>query len=138
MTTYTFNPAALKAVLTSTTENMGAVFTVRSTATGKDFSYRLKRAQMKDGQWYTFVYVEMQYMEFHYVGFYKQGFIIRKGLVVDTPASKAISWCLNRVEVGKDLSMVQFFHIGKCLKCGRTLTDSISIEAGLGPICRGL
>lgn len=27
-------------------------------------------------------------------------------------------------------------HEGKCGKCGRALTDPISIETGLGPICR--
>jgi len=31
---------------------------------------------------------------------------------------------------------VDIFHLGKCLKCGKTLTDSNSIEVGFGPVCR--
>lgn len=30
---------------------------------------------------------------------------------------------------------VEFFHIGKCGRCGRTLTDPESIKRGIGPEC---
>ena len=29
-------------------------------------------------------------------------------------------------------------HEGKCLCCGRTLTDSDSIQRGIGPVCAGI
>ena len=31
---------------------------------------------------------------------------------------------------------IEIFHDGKCGKCGRQLTDPISVETGLGPYCR--
>jgi len=31
---------------------------------------------------------------------------------------------------------VEIMHIGKCIKCGKPLTDATSIEIGLGPVCR--
>jgi hypothetical protein len=32
---------------------------------------------------------------------------------------------------------IEFYHAGFCCKCGRTLTTPESIEAGVGPVCRG-
>lgn len=32
---------------------------------------------------------------------------------------------------------VHILHLGKCGVCGRPLTDPVSIEVGIGPICRG-
>jgi hypothetical protein len=31
---------------------------------------------------------------------------------------------------------IEIFHDGRCGKCGRQLTDPISVESGLGPYCR--
>lgn len=31
---------------------------------------------------------------------------------------------------------IEIFHDGRCGKCGRQLTDPISVETGLGPYCR--
>jgi hypothetical protein len=33
-------------------------------------------------------------------------------------------------------SSIEIFHDGKCGRCGRQLTDPISVETGLGPYCR--
>ena len=46
---------------------------------------------------------------------------------------------LRKIEQGKfDLlnDNIEFFHLGKCLRCGKTLTDQESINIGLGPVCR--
>jgi hypothetical protein len=32
-------------------------------------------------------------------------------------------------------NQIDMFHLGKCLACGRPLTDAESIKAGLGPVC---
>lgn len=31
--------------------------------------------------------------------------------------------------------LAEFWHSGRCSKCGRELTDPVSIENGLGPVC---
>lgn len=34
-------------------------------------------------------------------------------------------------------SFMNVYHVGRCGKCGRPLTDPGSINIGLGPVCRG-
>lgn len=133
--TLEFNPSALLNVIQGESTNKGAEFTALSTKTGKDFTFRLKR-KFWNGNWFTFVYVERQYLEFLYLGFYTEGKIIYKGKQVTSDSAIAIAWCLRRAELHKSLEQVKFFHLGKCIKCGRTLTDSDSIQYGLGPKCR--
>jgi hypothetical protein len=133
------DPAALRAVLTSQKNNHGAEFTTVSKKTGKDYTFKLSRSEYK-GKWYTHVRVEVQYQEYKYLGSYFNGRIYHKGQTVLTDAAVAIAWILERVE-GQRFEVlaanVEVFHLGACLKCGKTLTDATSIEIGLGPICRG-
>jgi hypothetical protein len=73
------------------------------------------------------------------MGWYRDGKIINKKLEVDTPASQAVSWFLRQMFSNNFDNLnqsVDIFHLGKCLKCGKTLTDSNSIEVGFGPVCR--
>ena len=59
----------------------------------------------------------------------------------EAPSFGALSWVMknftnaNRTNdtIGATLTIQ---HAGKCGKCGRKLTDPVSIETGLGPICR--
>ena len=132
-----FNPASLASVLAGEKNNSGAPFTVRSIATGKDYTFKISRTEF-NGQFYTHVKVEAGYLEFQYLGCYKNGIIQRKGQAVTSTSAKAIQFILRKVEAGKFeelASLVEFFHLGSCLRCGRTLTDAQSIEAGLGPVC---
>lgn len=117
----------------------GASFTVKSIATGKDYTYKIARSEY-NGKWYTHVKVETEYLNFKRLGTYYKGRITNKRQLVDTPSAKAIAFVLDAVENGKtdwlDTKM-ETMHLGKCLCCGRTLTDAVSIETGLGPICGG-
>lgn len=47
----------------------------------------------------------------------------------------AYIWSLARAE--KDDERILVYHDGICSKCGRQLTDEVSINLGLGPVCRG-
>lgn len=118
--------------------NNGAEFTVKSTATGKDFTFSINRSLYNE-RWYTHVYVEKEYMNFVRLGTYANGYITNKHVLVQTPAADAIAWILRKVESGKFDELdakVDLMHLGKCLVCGRPLTDAISIEHGVGPVCR--
>lgn len=129
-----FNPEALGIVLKSSTKTRGAKFTAVSGKTGTEFTFKLHRGVPK-----LFVFVETQYLKFMYLGFYTKGYIIgKRGVVNESPAAKAIAWILKQVEQQGDLSKVRLYHLGECIKCGRTLTDSTSIRYGLGPTCRGV
>jgi hypothetical protein len=44
--------------------------------------------------------------------------------------------CFLRVGRGRDLpENIEFYHLGRCGRCGRKLTDPESINRGLGPKC---
>ena len=130
---------ALASVLQNDKNNSGADFTLKSLATGKDYTYKIARKEFK-GKFYTHVSVEVGYLSFEYLGTYVGGGAIkRKGAPITTPSAQAIAFVLKKVEEEQfaflDAKM-DLMHKGSCLVCGRTLTDANSIETGLGPVCR--
>ena len=137
MTKHLIPSSSLAPVLSSEKNNSGAEFTVVSNKTGKDYTYKIVRSEFNN-QWYTHVKVETGYLQFKRLGTYFNGKIFNKKEVVETPSAVAISFILNKVEKGEFNYLdtnVSVMHIGNCLCCGRPLTDAISIERGLGPIC---
>jgi len=116
------------------------IFTVKSKKTGKDFTYKIGRSEY-NGKWYTHVKVESMYMNFKYLGSYFNGKLKKKGEFINTPSAIAIAYVLKKIEEGKSElldTQIELMHMGKCVACGRPLTDSESIERGLGPICDGI
>jgi hypothetical protein len=116
----------------------GAPFTIRSKKSGKDYTFKISQVPFKDNN-YIHIKVETEYLNFKYMGWYKSGKIINKKVEVNTPASQAVSWFLRQMFSNNFDNLnqsVDIFHLGKCLKCGKTLTDSNSIEVGFGPVCR--
>jgi len=62
---------------------------------------------------------------------------IKSSITPNAKSAKTIEWLINHVNDNRELpTFVEFWHEGKCGKCGRSLTDPISIDIGLGPICR--
>ena len=131
-----FKPESLNVVLVSTTKSSGAEFTAVSRRTNKEYTFKIARKEYPTG-WFTLVSVETGYLNFKYLGVYKNGQITYKGKPVTSDSAIAIAWILRKAEQ-RDVALdqVHFYHLGKCIKCGRTLTDSTSIEIGLGPKCR--
>lgn len=115
----------------------GGRFTLKSKASGKEFTYSISRSEFK-GNWYTHVKVENNYLEFKKLGSYRNGRITKKQIPVNTLSAKAIAFVLNAVENAEfDYldKVMETYHLGACMRCGKTLTDSESINRGLGPIC---
>lgn len=139
-TQHKISSTALQLVLLADKKNTGAEFTIRSRESGKDYTYKIKRSAFK-GVWYTHIFVEKTYLQFDYLGSYFIGKVWLKKQEVKTPAAIAIGWVLNKVQESKFTlldSKIDLFHLGSCLRCGKTLTDAESIEHGLGPVCRSL
>jgi hypothetical protein len=133
-----FSSSSLRNLLVSEKTNNGSQFTIRSKDSGKDFTYSISR-HIFNGKWYTTVYVEKEYMNFVKLGIYFNGKIFNKKSVVETTSAKTIAWVLERVEAERFSFLdekIEFLHLGKCILCGRTLTDSVSILHGLGSHCR--
>lgn len=133
-----FSPKALKTFLKGKEAN-GAEFTMVSKKTGKDYTYSISVKEF-NGKNYIHIYVERQYMDFYHLGCYSNGKLYKKKEEVTSEAAKAIGWVLQRVESDKfDVlnGNIEFLHLGKCIRCGKTLTDAESIERGLGSTCAG-
>ena len=69
------------------------------------------------------------------------GFLGRSGLLfaghkgnAKHPAYLALAWYLVAIEKGR-AEQAEFWHEGRCARCGRTLTTPESIAAGIGPVC---
>lgn len=137
-TQHKISSTALELVLMAPKNNTGASFTIRSKDSGKDYTYKIKRAVF-NGNLYTHIFVEKTYLHFDYLGTYFQGKIWLKKKPVETPAAIAIGWVLGKADEKRFTFLdtkIDLFHLGCCIRCGQTLTDAESIEHGLGPICR--
>jgi hypothetical protein len=131
-------PSTIKLLLNDTKESNGAPITVKSKVSGKDYTFKLARKYFKERE-YLHVKVETQYLNFKYLGYYRNGEIVKKGEVISSPSAVAIGWVLRNIEKNRfDVveNGVEIMHMGKCIKCGKPLTDATSIEIGLGPVCR--
>lgn len=137
MTANYFDPIALLKVIQATKNNSGAEFTATSKVTEKHYTFKINRYKHKN-VWYTGVAVSYEYLKYSYLGNYQDGVVKYKGKEVDSPSARAIAWLLRRVEADDQIRLndVETQHFGKCIKCGKPLTDPASIQAGLGPTCR--
>ncbi len=60
------------------------------------------------------------------------------GKVVQSLPVAVAQWAIGQVWHGKTLPAgYDIKHIGKCGVCGRPLTDPVSIDTGIGPVCAG-
>lgn len=79
--------------------------------------------------------------DYAYIGFVPNGTLElvagRKGSP-GHPAFKALAWYLQKAYAAPDVARkAQFWHEGRCCKCGAKLTAPKSIERGIGPKCWG-
>jgi hypothetical protein len=109
------NPAALSSILTGESKAHGAAFTVKSKLTGKDYTFKVSRAEYKS-RWYSHVSVEQEYLKFIYLGFFADSKIIRKAVEVKTPAALAASWLLRNVSNSAALDNVELVPLGQVLE----------------------
>lgn len=121
--------------------------TLKSGKTDNHFTYKISQAKGDNTDMY-FVKVLMGSDnswngDWTYIGYIVPdtagGFFIQSGRkgISNSPAFIAMHWTLNKLSTtGAIPEIVEIWHEGKCGKCGRKLTDPVSIETGLGPICR--
>ena len=133
-----FSSISLLPILKAEKNNKGAEFTVVSKKTGKDYTFKISRSEF-NGKYYTHVKVETGYQNFTHIGHYSNGYLWKKRQIVRTPTAIAIAWILQRVEHQQFDTLdksIELLHTGRCVRCGKKLTDHESIKSGLGPICR--
>lgn len=120
-----------------------AVFTLRSEKTGNRFTYRVRQPQDMDPKkpiWFVSVLTGSDNdSDYAYLGYiigtsYLHGHS-KSRIGAEAPSAKAASWTFHRLLHGAPITGVEFFHEGRCGRCGRRLTVPESIESGFGPEC---
>lgn len=121
-----------------------AVFTI-SSPKGQHYTYKVQKPKDKEKSPY---FVKLltgpnNTQDYTYMGaiFSRQRPEVRltnaSRYTFDAVPLKVINWALSLMAKGKELpDGYALQHEGKCGACGRVLTDPISIETGLSPICR--
>lgn len=121
-----------------------AIITVINKETNNQFTYKVSKQQDNNNpdKFIWFVSVNSGYMEFQYIGllFEKEhnmfDFRVSKRIINDLISVKSFDYLLsNYINNHKPHKNLHFYHIGKCCRCGRELTDSQSIILGIGPSC---
>lgn len=113
-----------------------AVFSLKSRATEKHFTYRVKR---KNDIFYVMFLGGSSH--WHYMGNIDSEDVFSKNRKVPAyihrhEAFLAFEWFWGILKKGRLPQDAEVFHEGKCAMCGRKLTDPISVQEGLGPECR--
>ena len=125
-----------------------STFTLKSKATENHFTFRVQKPKVEAGQpepTVRFVQVMTgtdNESSFSYLGTiftadnnYRHG---RKSRINETATSaKAFSWFWSNVQVGNVPEKVEVMRSSNCCRCGKKLTNPLSIETGIGPECSG-
>ena len=108
-----------------------AEFTIKSAASGKHWAFKANLA--KDSDRSCFVRVKHN-DDSYYIGLLDTHSLsyIPKQRGDSSTAIAALAAFLRRGELHPQF---EFYHIGKCARCSRPLTDPASIQRGLGPTC---
>jgi len=120
-----------------------ATFTVRSKKTGVRFTYKVTTPK---GDAHAVYFVRVltgpdNYTNYKYIGYVRGGTFTHGGAKAkagpDAPSVVAFAYT-HKAANGSNETLpeaLEFRHAGKCCCCGRKLTDPLSIELGIGPVC---
>lgn len=123
-------------------EQVNAIIVLKSLKTLKDYTYKIRVFNGRVTRVFK-IGTEVGYNEFRWVysfSMYKdyKGNVYYIGKLI---VSEIAKWLLDKLfnkHIDSILSQVELYHTGKCIKCGRTLTDLESIKYGMGKHCRNI
>ena len=100
-----------------------SIFTIKSMKTDRHYTYKLKKGNVR---YFCAVNSGDTFIP---IGSFR--FDDYQRATYDAPSMKALKWFLRNPESEE----VAFYHMGRCGRCGRPLTNPESIESGYGPEC---
>jgi hypothetical protein len=115
-----------------------ATFTVLNTKSGNRLTFRVRRSKgdrdpvyfvsAKDGKDYAYMGTIWKQQKFAST---------RKSQIAESSMPfRGFAWLWRQVIDGQVLpANVEFWHEGQCGRCGKALTDPVSISLGIGPVC---
>ncbi len=114
-----------------------AHFSLRNARTGARYTYKVTRPKKQFVEGTTVFFVSYRTAEgWTYLGmiaFDKFKLTKASKMPFNDPSVKGIIWLLRNLD---DIEPpMEFYHEGRCAKCGRRLTDPESIKTGFGPHC---
>lgn len=130
-----------------------ATLTAQSDRTGARFTYKVKRADPKDGQqepprlWFvSLLSGPDNEADYQYLGLIRPPMGQPDGPLAfehgaksrirpDAPSCVAASWLFRQLLRNRPTPQCSIYHEGRCGRCGRTLTVPESILSGFGPEC---
>lgn len=126
-----------------------AYFTVVSEATGKRYTYRVRKASdeltgiidQPERHFVSVLFGPDNTGDYAYVGLLENASLrltAKSRVTCDDPRAKAAGWALGNILERKRIpDGLELWHEGRCGRCARLLTDPVSIARGLGPECAG-
>lgn len=119
-----------------------ATFTLVSKKTGVRFTFKVRKAGGgKPLWWVALLRGPQNEVDFSYIGFIRDGAYMHgrnSKIGSDAPSARAIAFaCEALLTYERMPATLEFWHEGRCGRCGRKLTVPESIERGLGPECAG-
>lgn len=121
-----------------------AIFTIVSRATGTRFTYRVTKGKERGASpapyFVSLLTGPDNTSDYSYIGCvfpsHPHVLVLTKASAAgpDAPSVKAFRWLLKCIEADR-FSSIEFWHEGRCGRCGRRLTDPESIASGFGPEC---
>lgn len=116
-----------------------AYFTLRSQATQTRYTYHVRKSEDGRVHFVSFLTGPENTHNYTYLGVIRNGWfeLTKKSrLPGDSAPVKAFNWTLQNLRKGIFPDRLEFWHEGKCGRCGRKLTVPESIAFGIGPECR--
>jgi hypothetical protein len=111
-----------------------AEFVIKSAASGKHWVFKIQSARDDARKFF----VRQRYYEsklgdeFNYIGLIYDNTYRAK---VRDKSEQIISHLLNFLQRGELHPQFEFYHIGRCSRCSRPLTNPTSIQRGMGDYC---
>ena len=116
---------------------------VKSKRTGKDITFQSKSVKTDDWGYTVFIGYETGYDTYTQCALYsaRSGVVkpFKKFQNSQSAYVQGAVWLLDKIvknDVSTMLKVGEYHHTGRCIKCGRKLTDLESIRYGMGPNCR--
>lgn len=125
-----------------------ATFTIQSSKTGTRYTFKVTKTEDKFDKTNHFWWVALLTGPDNTSSFTPLGRLTKNGLFNFTyhpprngthPAVKAFEFFWDHLDSNLTLHEgLEFFHAGRCGRCGRTLTVPESVQSGFGPECVGM
>ncbi len=113
-----------------------AFVTFQNPSTGNRYTYKVVKHKVDDIYFVHVLTAPDTYMFLGTIRNFVFRFSQKSKISRDAKSHIVFDYVFHHLGMGTLNSSIEIFHDGRCGKCGRQLTDPISVETGLGPYCR--